>query len=1109
MSLISKGQTLISNIELGSLKQEVPFEIHSDYTGKSTLTDSRQLRLNVKPSENTISNTYVNMGIDNQYGNQFYISCPVTDATISGDKAFTIDNSKKTTIPNSSNISELNTLSVQNSYIHDIYVPEYAKNEIISVNGTLLLQNNVFAPNTWETISNIASGMSHTFLLTPTGNVYAAGSNQYGELGIDNENQNLNVFTRLLNPNPEPGREGEYLSNVKLIGCAGNSSYYTTFENEFYAFGRNQSKQLGLGPSSAGTYTTPQSVSTSFTSNIVEISSHYKSSSDFWPTFVSILTEDGSVYIAGSNSNYRAGMPTQYGTYSTFTAAPSPADSNVKKIINGLQNSMIIKNDGSVYGCGVSSEWQLGVNTSATQYIQLGTIASQQTVSIQIGQSITQVCCGQNHTMALDINGTVWVTGDNQYGQLGLGDYDNRNTFTSITGLGSITELGAYYNSSFVRSGGQLYSCGNNYYGQLGLGDNDNRNTFTSVTGLNNVTHLFSAPEDYYRSLIITSGGAVKHAGYGYWLNISDHTQFTSTGYSQLNSDVVHISTNPYSAIFVKSNGTAYGYGYAGEGTFGSTANGNVYGYQLTYSGSVITNAVMSVMHDRSSNILRSDGSVIGSGRNFSLALGLGYSTSSTYVTYTLCSSIAQSGVTQISGANSFSIMLKNGTVYGAGSNSNGEFADGGNAQGPFVTIPSSPTTVVFISAGKFFTYLLTSNGDLYRSGKNDYGQLGLFSDYSIQTSYNNIISSFIPFTNVKSGYFHERCTHVLLENGSLYGTGRNYNGALGTGYSNIQTGFTAIPGNGSSDVVDISGGEYFSSLKKSDNRIYFSGSSVGNSGGSSVFTLYSSISNVDKISCGPFSISILNNNGQILGMGQNTNGNLGVGNFINSGTFNYYTLVNNPNLASFIYKTHGDYNGLYNFNGLYSDLSIKCYDYLAEVFINQQYGARVTSDGRMFASSFIPFTGVHMSNNRKEIESGLIVSIIPSNLNKSFQDIKLSNIQMDCNVIGVMSGSDTFNSLGEGGIWVSDINGTISSGDYITSSILHGYGQKQDSDFMENYTVAKIIQNCYFNEHENLRYLSLSDDCLTLDIVPKEEYLLNPDKYFRAQFVGCTYHCG
>ena len=100
MSLISKGQTLISNIELGSLKQEVPFEIHSDYTGESTLTDSRQLRLNIKPSENTLSNTYINMGIDNQYGDQFYISCPVTDATISGDKAFIIDDSKKTTIPN-------------------------------------------------------------------------------------------------------------------------------------------------------------------------------------------------------------------------------------------------------------------------------------------------------------------------------------------------------------------------------------------------------------------------------------------------------------------------------------------------------------------------------------------------------------------------------------------------------------------------------------------------------------------------------------------------------------------------------------------------------------------------------------------------------------------------------------------------------------------------------------------------------------------------------------------------------------------------------------------------------------------------------------------------
>ena len=134
------------------------------------------------------------------------------------------------------------------------------------------------------------------------------------------------------------------------------------------------------------------------------------------------------------------------------------------------------------------------------------------------------------------------------------------------------------------------------------------------------------------------------------------------------------------------------------------------------------------------------------------------------------------------------------------------------------------------------------------------------------------------------------------------------------------------------------------------------------------------------------------------------------------------------------------------------------------------------------------------MSNNYEKIESGLIVSIIPSNLNKSFQNVKLSNTQMDCNVVGVMSGSDTFNSLGEGGIWVSDINGTISSGDYITSSILHVYGQKQDSDFMENYTVAKITCDCDF-------------DNLPEWIPSKTVSHSNID--YKVAFVGCTYHCG
>jgi hypothetical protein len=55
-------------------------------------------------------------------------------------------------------------------------------------------------------------------------------------------------------------------------------------------------------------------------------------------------------------------------------------------------------------------------------------------------------------------------------------------------------------------------------------------------------------------------------------------------------------------------------------------------------------------------------------------------------------------------------------------------------------------------------------------------------------------------------------------------------------------------------------------------------------------------------------------------------------------------------------------------------------------------------------------------------------------------------------------------NSVGEGAMWVTDINGPLESGDYITTSNVAGYGQRQESEFLANYTVAKITMDCDFN---------------------------------------------
>jgi alpha-tubulin suppressor-like RCC1 family protein len=1053
MSLISKGQTLISNIELGSLKQEVPFEIHSDYTGEQTLTDSRQLRLNIKPSENTLSNTYVNMGIDNQYGNQFYISCPVTDATISGDKAFVIDDSRKVIIQDPNIISQ--TLSAEKSFVEDIYVKDYIQNGIISVNGTLLLQTNLYTSLEWVTVSNISCGPSHTLILTPTGDVYAAGSNEYGQLGIENYNENLNTFTRLLDP-----ETGDYLTNVKLISCVDISSFYVTNENKLYGFGSNEFGQLGLSDQTTLTYSTPQLVNGTFSSNIIQIAKN----NDGWDrNFLTlVLTEEGRIYYAGIYSRYG------------FIPYPNPINTNIKKIIySGERYWQMIKNDGTAY--------YIDGNRNIIQYgdYVIGSI------NVQIpNTTITQISCDY-HTLALDSTGNVWVTGSNGIGSLGLGDTDDRSTFTLLPDISNVTQINVGPSTSLIVSDGQLYACGLGNeadeipYSALGVGDDVYKTTFTACPGINDAT-IFDYSRRLGQSVILRTGGAAWITG-AYYDTVTEQYLYSNTYISLggvASSGVVHIEQYNTAFIITKNDGTVYAYGTSfPNGRFGyySTDTEEIWGMQLTYQGSPITDAVKTRMFSDNSFIFRSDGSIIASGKNTSNCFATGV-VNDIYYAYTEFFSSFQPGITDIYyNYLTYFLLKSDGTIYENNESSSTYFLMTG---GP----PASNIVSVSTRAANSF-FILTDDGQLYRKGNNTNGSLGIGNE-DIQTSFNNVGELLDTPFYVKDINYNV----LLLEDGSI----GNYISKFS---------FEPVSGYSSSDVVEINGNGSFTIIKKTDNKLYT------NEGG--VFTLLYDTDNPLQFDCGQFNVMIINSLGQVLGKGTNYDGNLGIGNYLDKDDLTYYSLLGNPEKITLLHKTLGDYFATYSFNGVHSNLIIKNQDYKTIFYVNGSNPVSILRDGTMIADMFTPFTGYHFGKINGSIDLGLIVSVIPSDVKIKTQKVKLSNMQMDCNVIGVMSGKNTFNSLGEGGIWVSDINGTISSGDYITSSILPGYGQKQDSDFMENYTVAKIIENCFFDEDYNLRFLSLSEDKLSLEIISKEKYLLNPDKYYRAKFVGCTYHCG
>ncbi len=82
-------------------------------------------------------------------------------------------------------------------------------------------------------------------------------------------------------------------------------------------------------------------------------------------------------------------------------------------------------------------------------------------------------------------------------------------------------------------------------------------------------------------------------------------------------------------------------------------------------------------------------------------------------------------------------------------------------------------------------------------------------------------------------------------------------------------------------------------------------------------------------------------------------------------------------------------------------------------------------------------------------------------------------------------------NSVGEGAICVCNTNGNIENGDYIQSSELLGFGEKQDDDILHNYSVAKAVMDCTF-ELDNPYY-----QCYEIE------------GGVRVAFIACTYHCG
>ena len=366
-----------------------------------------------------------------------------------------------------------------------------------------------------------------SFVLKNDGTLWGCGYNANGELGLG-DGTNRTTFTKITTNT----------DNIKSIYCGSNHTIILKSDGTLWGTGYNALGQLGLGDKNDRTI---------FTKITNDVKSVYCGQSH---TF--ILKNDDTLWGCGVNTSNQLGLGEDANNKTTFTQITTNAN-DVKSACCGYYHTIILKNDGTLWGCGYNSGGRLG----------LGDEDNRTTFTIINSNpgNIKSVYCGSDYTLILQNNGTLWGCGGNSYGQLGLGDNNNRTIFTKITNDVKSVNCG-YTHTIILKNNGTLWGCGNNEHNELGLGDTTNRNTFTQIT--TNTNDIKSVYCGYYHTIILKKDNTLWGCGtngYGQ-LGLGDTNSRATFTQITTNVDNIKKFVNDYPNIpsIIKIYDTQIGY---------------------------------------------------------------------------------------------------------------------------------------------------------------------------------------------------------------------------------------------------------------------------------------------------------------------------------------------------------------------------------------------------------------------------------------------------------------------------------------------------------------------------------------------------------------------
>lgn len=216
---------------------------------------------------------------------------------------------------------------------------------------------------------------------------------------------------------------------------------------------------------------------------------------------------DGTVWSWGSNNYGQLGIGT---VVDSDVAVRVPGVYNPIMVAVGASHTLVLKDDGTVWSCGYNAYGQLGIGTSGEGSDRSSLVQVKDASGTGYLDGIVKIACGGQHCLALRSDGTLWAWGNDYYGQLGLGQsgiFAQINPLPRQVGVqaGWTACSASSFTSMGLMSGGAALAWGGNNWGQLGIGNTDDKNVPTPISGLaSGISQIYAGP---YMGLAIRSDG--------------------------------------------------------------------------------------------------------------------------------------------------------------------------------------------------------------------------------------------------------------------------------------------------------------------------------------------------------------------------------------------------------------------------------------------------------------------------------------------------------------------------------------------------------------------------------------------------------------------------